>query len=1702
MLPARRLALLVVALGMFAAGALVVANQEPRQIATPVPAVELQLDANRVAELTAEDGRMHFFVELAGMPAARAWAARLAQFPSRTPEALAAAGAESRRQAQENRSAQLAIESALMGGTIGAEKLYHLTKVANGFVVRAEPAKFASMAALPGVRKVQVVYPEVPFNSTSVPFIDAPEAWGDDLGLGIDLTGEGISIAIIDSGIDYQHANFGGTGLAADYNANDRTTLDPGEGPAIEFPTAKVVGGIDLAGDNYNAGGNGGTTGTTTPTADPDPMDCNRHGSHVAGSAGGLGVTAGGATFAGPYDTTVPFGSLSIGPGVAPGADLYAVRVFGCQGSTTLTAQAIEWVADPNNDDDFSDHLDIINLSLGSNFGTVNDLSAVTAENASLVGVMVLAASGNAGDTHFITSSPGSGSHVLTVAASVDGGAAGAVLTVNSPPGSAGNYPAAASAYTDPTPPPPPGPTGQTANLVLVDDGVAPLSDGCTAPVNAASIAGNIALMDRGVCNFNVKAQFAQAAGAIGVIIANNVAGDPVPNVMGGAATIEMTIPAISVATPTGDALKAALLGGPVNVTLGAANAGDTIATFSSRGPRRVAPTKLKPEITAPGLNITSTQTGIAFAGGSCLPNCNVTVVPNSTALTISGTSMATPHMAGVMALMRQLHPDWTIEELKALAMNYSNHDIFLGANNSGARFGPGRVGAGRVDVAQAAQGQVLAMSKDDPGLVTIAFGTEVVGALSMTRTVRVVNHGATAQTYDLALDTVVDTPGVTISLPGGNSVTVPAGGVAELAVQLDATASAMDNGTDPTMAPGQAVTAPVGLAGLGALARHRMSEEAGYLTFSQSGNLRLRLPFYSVPRPASQMSGGTIVTGGAGTGTTTIPLSGSDVCTGTLGAGPSCTGTFPGDEVSLVSPFELQIDSPRNSDLSEADAFFDIRHVGVAASADGANIFFGVSSWGDWSSPNEVVYNIWIDNNEDGTWDRVVFNSSVGQVAQRLFGSANDVAQDTALSFLFTPPGTVAAQFFINTSPATADTDLHNSNVVVIAATATGLGLTAGNNDFRYRVETCPNFQPLCSALPSFVVGGPSSADDTGAGFATWSRTARGLDFGGGFLFEDLNGDSLPVAWNTANLSTNGSLGALLLHHHNTVGTRAQVVLLDTAASADLSIAKSMSPATPTFGQNVTFTATVTNNGPNAVAAVSVLDQLPAGLTYVSDNGSGTYVPATGVWTIPAIPASGSASLQIVATVETTDAVVNTATISSASVLDPDLSDNSSSVTVNAAEVADIELGMSVSSPTVLVGGAITFTLTATNNGGDTGFGLAVNELFTGFEPLAPTGVVASHGVYNPATGLWNVAGLGSGNSATLALTFTAPNMAGPLTNNGTASSSVADSDNSNNTASATVTVLSPATVTSTKTVSGTFTPGGTVTYIVTLANSAAFDQQDNPGNELTDVLPSQLTLVSASASSGSAATAGNTVTWNGVVPAGGALTITITATIDAGTELQTVSNQGTTSTDVDGNGVNEAGGFTDDPSVGGAADPTDFVVGSPSALTATKVVTSSGPYIPGGYVSYEVVITNNGASPQQDNPGDEFVDILVPELDLLAVSATSGTADADFGTNTATWNGTLAPGASVTITIEATIDPLVGDTTIANQGTVHFDGDGNGSNESEVDTDDPGVGGAADPTEIVVGNALEIPTLGEIGLLLMAGLLAAAALLALRRS
>jgi uncharacterized repeat protein (TIGR01451 family) len=174
-----------------------------------------------------------------------------------------------------------------------------------------------------------------------------------------------------------------------------------------------------------------------------------------------------------------------------------------------------------------------------------------------------------------------------------------------------------------------------------------------------------------------------------------------------------------------------------------------------------------------------------------------------------------------------------------------------------------------------------------------------------------------------------------------------------------------------------------------------------------------------------------------------------------------------------------------------------------------------------------------------------------------------------------------------------------------------------------------------------------------------------------------------------------------------------------------------------------------------------------------------------------------------------------------------------------------------------------------------------------------------------------------------------------------------------------------------------------------------------------------------------------------------------------------------------------------------------------SPATVTGTKTV--AGDFSPGGSVTYTVVLHNSGPATQHDNPGLEFQDFLTAALRLTAASATSGTVQFDPPSGIMSWNGSIPANGSVTITIQATIDPTVPlGTVLFNQGQFFYDADGDGTNESFGVTDDPNVSGTENPTLFTVGQASSpagIPTLDEVGLVLLALLLAAGGAVMLRK-
>src|SRR5438067_10382721 len=414
----------------------------------------------------------------------------------------------------------LRTQQASLIGTIeamGGHVLATFQHAINGIKVSIPASRLGSLTGLPGVVAIRSVGVYQMTNAQSVPYIGAPAVWQGPPG----YHGEGIKVAIIDTGLDYTHANFGGPGSSADYSAaHDNGAEKLPANPALFGPAApKVKGGTDFVGDNYNASAQNpdGTPDTVrrTPQPDPNPLDCNGHGSHVGGTTAGFGVTSGGATYTGPYNANTPNQSFRIGPGVAPKADLYAVRVFGCSGSTNVVVEALDWAV--------ANHMQVVNMSLGSDFGDAESSDAIASENAEKSGIVVVASAGNAGRTvPYIVGSPSTGDRVISVAA-VDSHQSfpGATVHLN-PSNTTQSWQNSNNG---------PLPSGSLPVQTLRNqDGTVSLGcseSGYQDANGNSTVSGNLLITIRGTCARIYRAQAAFAHGAAGAAMINNAAGYP-----------------------------------------------------------------------------------------------------------------------------------------------------------------------------------------------------------------------------------------------------------------------------------------------------------------------------------------------------------------------------------------------------------------------------------------------------------------------------------------------------------------------------------------------------------------------------------------------------------------------------------------------------------------------------------------------------------------------------------------------------------------------------------------------------------------------------------------------------------------------------------------------------------------------------------------------------------------------------------------------------------------------------------------------------------------------------------------------------------------------------------------------------------------------------------------------------------------------
>ena len=390
-------------------------------------------------------------------------------------------------------------------------------------------------------------------------------------GVPIPVRGEGIRVAIIDTGIDYTHKAFGGSGVVDEYKSNDPAVIEPDT-----FPTRKVVAGIDLVGVDYDP--SSGSIEKHIPQGDPDPIDERMHGTHVAGIVAGVGD------------------GVNTHDGVAPDASLMAIKVF-ANGSTsdTVIIRALEYALDPDGDLELSDRAHVANLSLGSTYGAPNSLYVDAIDNALKGGMVVVAAAGNSGRYDYIVSEPSTADTAISVAASVDDAEHNWKIPAIKFSGENGS-----SITTEAVESPMAKPIAEVGELIAPLYHIG-LADKDLTDEQKQQLQGKVALIDRGLVTFVAKIDRAVAAGAVGVVVVNNIDGTPVR--MGG--TKEYQIPAVMITKRAGTQVKTALQEGGVSVTfkddlyLERKELIDSLASFSSYGPRSFD-SLLKPEVARP----------------------------------------------------------------------------------------------------------------------------------------------------------------------------------------------------------------------------------------------------------------------------------------------------------------------------------------------------------------------------------------------------------------------------------------------------------------------------------------------------------------------------------------------------------------------------------------------------------------------------------------------------------------------------------------------------------------------------------------------------------------------------------------------------------------------------------------------------------------------------------------------------------------------------------------------------------------------------------------------------------------------------------------------------------------------------------------------------------------------------------------------
>ncbi len=652
---------------------------------------------------------------------------------------------------QQQTSVFTQIQRALPGAQL--QRRYQI--VFNGLSVAlpgvAASAAIARLRAMPGVA---AVYPEQRYQLSmyaSIPQIGADKLWESRLIGGQKNAGKGIKIAIIDSGIKIDNPFFNPAGFSypPGYPKGDTAHTTP------KVIVARAYFRPDLP----------PLSGEESPEPGPE---ASSHGTHVAGTAAGVANTS--ATIGGLTEVI---------SGVAPRAYLMNYKVF-YENDSPFSGQSFTTESLAALEDAVADDADVISNSWGGrpDVDPRFDPIVIAAEAAVDAGVTVIFSAGNDGPSPSTAGSPGFSDKLITV------GATTSAKTI-------------ASGYVDVT-----APDGVPDTLKQVRYGTAafgpPIKDNLFGPapylpvvalgvpslacdsLPAGSLSGQVALIERGICPFSLKVFNAQQAGASAAMIYNSEAGgEALIQMAAGEHADEISIPAISLPRSVGLGLidwysKA---GGAARVQIDPRarvidQAPDVLAAFSSRGP--TFQHSLKPDIVAPGVNILSS----GFADGE----------GNQKHLgfgIVSGTSMATPHVSGAAALLKQIHPSWSPADIKSALMSTAITDIWLDLDHTQPASVLDR-GAGRIQVDRAASPGLLF---DRPALSFGTISAPPGQPAHATLTVSARNSSGQRQTYTLTTQRSGGADfGIGVSVP---SITIAAGAVARFDVSIDLPAGA-----------------------------------------------------------------------------------------------------------------------------------------------------------------------------------------------------------------------------------------------------------------------------------------------------------------------------------------------------------------------------------------------------------------------------------------------------------------------------------------------------------------------------------------------------------------------------------------------------------------------------------------------------------------------------------------------------------------------------------------------------------------------------------------------------------------------------------------------------------------------------------------------------------------------------------------------